>query len=235
VPGRHHRRCVRQPERRAGFLTGIEEDSARAMTYQADLGSCQVCDMIAREAYSSAGGVVQRIARKLGVAILSGSVYPGADSTEHYAEPRAGIRIARALEQAAAQVTRDYIRRAREAGRGWQEIGAALGAGGRAWREGVGVGEAAFRIAVGYNPGPPGPAVFQWSCPGCGLLVSDQGPGSGRPGHSLRSGFATEGYAQGTPELAVMRHGRWRSSSVMLGYVEEGGLWNDNAAARLGL
>jgi site-specific recombinase XerD len=54
-------------------------------------------------------------------------------------------------------------------------------------------------------------------------------------GHSLRAGFATEGYAQGTPELAVMRHGRWRSASVMRGYVEEGGLWNDNAAARLGL
>lgn len=54
-------------------------------------------------------------------------------------------------------------------------------------------------------------------------------------GHSLRAGFATEGYAQGTPELAVMRHGRWRSARVMRGYVEEGGLWNDNAAARLGL
>jgi site-specific recombinase XerC len=28
-------------------------------------------------------------------------------------------------------------------------------------------------------------------------------------GHSLRAGFATEAYAQGTPELAIMRHGRW--------------------------
>ena len=54
-------------------------------------------------------------------------------------------------------------------------------------------------------------------------------------GHSLRSGFAIEGYAQGTPELAIMRHGRWRSAAVMRGYVEEGGIWNDNAAARLGL
>ena len=54
-------------------------------------------------------------------------------------------------------------------------------------------------------------------------------------GHSLRAGFATEGYAQGTPELAIMRHGRWRSASVMRGYVEEGSIWNDNAAARLGL
>jgi hypothetical protein len=54
-------------------------------------------------------------------------------------------------------------------------------------------------------------------------------------GHSLRAGFATEAYAQGTPELAIMRHGRWRSASVMCGYVEQGGVWNDNAAQRLGL
>jgi integrase len=54
-------------------------------------------------------------------------------------------------------------------------------------------------------------------------------------GHSLRSGFATEGYAQGTPELAIMRHGRWKSAGVMRGYVQEGTIWTDNAAARLGL
>jgi site-specific recombinase XerD len=54
-------------------------------------------------------------------------------------------------------------------------------------------------------------------------------------GHSLRAGFATEAYAQGVPELAIMRHGRWRSAATMRGYVEEGSLWNDNAAARLGL
>ena len=40
-------------------------------------------------------------------------------------------------------------------------------------------------------------------------------------GHSLRSGFATEAYSQGTSELAIMRHGRWKSASVMRGYVQE--------------
>jgi integrase len=54
-------------------------------------------------------------------------------------------------------------------------------------------------------------------------------------GHSLRAGFATEAYAQGVPELAIMRHGRWRSAAAMRGYIEEGSLWTDNAAARLGL
>jgi integrase len=54
-------------------------------------------------------------------------------------------------------------------------------------------------------------------------------------GHSLRSGFATEAYSQGTSELAIMRHSRWKSASVMRGYVQEGTIWSDNAAARLGL
>ena len=43
-------------------------------------------------------------------------------------------------------------------------------------------------------------------------------------GHSLRAGFATEAYAHGTPELTITRHGRWRSTSVMRGYVEQGGV-----------
>jgi hypothetical protein len=38
-------------------------------------------------------------------------------------------------------------------------------------------------------------------------------------GHSLRSGFATEAYAQRTPELAIIRQGRWKSAGVMCGYV----------------
>jgi len=54
-------------------------------------------------------------------------------------------------------------------------------------------------------------------------------------GHSLRSGFATEGYTQGIPELAIMRHGRWKSATVMRGYVDEGSIWADNAASLLGL
>jgi hypothetical protein len=36
-------------------------------------------------------------------------------------------------------------------------------------------------------------------------------------------------------ELAIMRHGRWRSATTMRGYVEEGSLLNENAAAKLGL
>ena len=50
-------------------------------------------------------------------------------------------------------------------------------------------------------------------------------------GHSLPVGFATEGYRQGVPEVAIMRHGGWRSQSSMRGYIQEGSLWHDNAAS----
>jgi integrase len=54
-------------------------------------------------------------------------------------------------------------------------------------------------------------------------------------GHSLRAGFATEAFGQGVPEFSVMRHGRWKSSTSMRGYIREGSLFRDNAAAKLGL
>jgi hypothetical protein len=54
-------------------------------------------------------------------------------------------------------------------------------------------------------------------------------------GNSLRSAFATEGYAEGTPELAIMHHGRWKSTNVVRGYVQEGTVRSYDAAARLGL
>ena len=41
-------------------------------------------------------------------------------------------------------------------------------------------------------------------------------------GHSLRRGFATEAYARGNPEIEIMRHGRWRATSTMRGYLDEG-------------
>lgn len=54
-------------------------------------------------------------------------------------------------------------------------------------------------------------------------------------GHSTRRGFATEAYAHGVPEPAVMRQGRWKSRTTMDRYRQDGTVWDDNAAARLGL
>jgi integrase len=54
-------------------------------------------------------------------------------------------------------------------------------------------------------------------------------------GHSLRAGFATTAARAGVPEAEIMRQTRHRSVAVMRGYVRRGGLFLDNAAARVGL
>jgi site-specific recombinase XerD len=54
-------------------------------------------------------------------------------------------------------------------------------------------------------------------------------------GHSLRRGFATTAYRAGTAEIALMRHGRWRSTAAMRGYIDEGTVWTDNPSRTLGL
>ena len=54
--------------------------------------------------------------------------------------------------------------------------------------------------------------------------------------HSLRRGLATEAIANGVPEHAVMRHGRWRSTSTMRGYVDDAERFADtNPSRHLGL
>jgi site-specific recombinase XerD len=71
------------------------------------------------------------------------------------------------------------------------------------------------------------------------LIVSARATAAGLPGHwaghSLRRGFATTAYRRGTPEIALMRHGRWRSTSAMRGYIDEGAVWVDNPTHVLGL
>jgi len=54
-------------------------------------------------------------------------------------------------------------------------------------------------------------------------------------GHSLRSGFATTAARNGASEAAIMRQTGHRSLSVLRGYIRTGGLFNDTAAAKLGL
>ena len=106
----------------------------------------------------------------------------------------------------------------------------------RAWREASGItGGAAFRAVTRHGHLSTSRLSDRAVADMIKRRAQRAGVAGDFAGHSLRAGFATEAYAQGTPELAIMRHGRWRSTSVMRGYVEEGGVWNDNAAHRLGL
>ena len=54
-------------------------------------------------------------------------------------------------------------------------------------------------------------------------------------GHSLRSGMATSAAAGGAPERAIMRQGRWTSRAMVDRYVRHGTLWQECAAAYMGL
>lgn len=54
-------------------------------------------------------------------------------------------------------------------------------------------------------------------------------------GHSLRSGMATAAAAGGAPERAIMRQGRWRNRAMVDRYVRHGTIWQECAAAYMGL
>jgi site-specific recombinase XerD len=54
-------------------------------------------------------------------------------------------------------------------------------------------------------------------------------------GHSLRSGMATSAAAGGAPERAIMRQGRWSSRAMVDRYVRHGTIWQECAAAYMGL
>lgn len=51
--------------------------------------------------------------------------------------------------------------------------------------------------------------------------------------HSMRRGFATSARQKGATLASIMRHGRWRSERTVLGYIEEGRRFEDNAAGFL--
>jgi integrase len=54
-------------------------------------------------------------------------------------------------------------------------------------------------------------------------------------GHSLRSGFCTAAAKAGVPEYQIARQSGHRSMQVLRGYVQSGGIFNDNAVSKLGL
>jgi site-specific recombinase XerD len=66
------------------------------------------------------------------------------------------------------------------------------------------------------------------------IAVECQLPHAGKiSGHSLRRGFATETSKKGAPFVAIMRHGRWKHEKTVLGYIEEGQRFLENAASHL--
>ncbi len=119
-----------------------------------------------------------RLARERGSDIVTRPMFWGdKEPTVRDVEPLAGARAARDLEAAAKGTARDYIRQAREAGHGWDQIGHALGLGPGAGREGATAADAAYTYAAGRpdTEAPWQPRSFGWTCRSCDRHVSDRG------------------------------------------------------------
>ncbi len=52
-------------------------------------------------------------------------------------------------------------------------------------------------------------------------------------GHSLRRGFASEASRSNVPFASIKRQGRWRSDSTVMGYIDEGKRFDQNAAGMM--
>src|SRR6185437_12948774 len=70
---------------------------------------------------------IRDLARDRGTETITRPNFPGSRLTVHDLEPLTGARAARDIELTARHAARDYIRQAREAGHGWDQIGHALG------------------------------------------------------------------------------------------------------------
>jgi hypothetical protein len=131
-----------------------------------------------------------RLARDTGAQIVTRPVFRGeSEPTVRDVEPLAGACAAHDLELAARGLVRDYIRQAREAGHGWDQIGHALGldasAHGQATRA-----EEAYTYATGARESEPPwePRYFGWTCRSCDKSITDrgliQGPADDELGHA---------------------------------------------------
>lgn len=103
----------------------------------------------------------------------NGRTWPGVNTIDP--EPIAQIEAARAIEQAARDLIRDFIRLARQAGRTWYEIGNALDLHYQAVAAKVSIAEVAYDYAL-QNQASSGMRTFIWNCPACSRLVTDQSP-----------------------------------------------------------
>ncbi len=109
-----------------------------------------------------------------------------------------GLVAARAIEQQARKVLRDYCRDAREAGMGWRKIGGLLGLQRQADKEGITTAQAAYDLAA-----PPDShwaqtysQTFRWTCRTCGHDIDDEGP-------EIWPGDFRRGHAKGCQRLAA--------------------------------
>jgi len=164
------------------------------MTTLAGTAAPQAIVALAAQAARAAAAAIEDIARQAGTSIIR---RPGAFA---YPEsPAAALPIVSRFEHATRAASAAQVRRAREAGLSWHEVGALMGFGELAGHGARTVAE----MAVGYAARPPQKngwsdpcPAFRWECPGFRQAVADYGPVAS-PARSQR------GHADGCERLAA--------------------------------
>ena len=163
------------------------------------------------EARETARREAFRLARDTGAPIVQRPMYSrDNEPSVRDVEPLAGARAARDLETAAEGTARDYIRQAREAGHGWDQIGDALGLtpGRDPGHEGATAADAAYTYAAGRpdTEAPWRPRSFTWTCRSCDQPITDrgliQGPADDELGHAHECSRLAEAIAAWDAEAA---------------------------------
>ena len=120
------------------------------------------------------------LARDRGAEFITRPMFPDSDLTVRDLEPLDGARAARDVELGARHAAHDYIRQAREAGHGWDQIGHALGVAPNADADqaGLTVAEAAYSYAAGspyLDTAVRYGRSFVWRYRSCDQAISDRG------------------------------------------------------------
>jgi hypothetical protein len=144
--------------------------------------------------------VAEAVGRTVAHLRSTASTVPGMNTVDP--EPIAEIEAAHAIEKAAHALIRDLIRRAREAGRTWYEIGNGLDLHWDAVVAKESIADVAYDYALRLQA-ERGMGTHTWTCPACRELITDQSPFCGELS-AQEEGHAVD-CARWTGELAEWR------------------------------
>lgn len=134
------------------------------------------------EGRSAIRSAILRMARAAGAQLHERPIWRDSSSTVQEPDPAAGIRFALMLRGAADNEVGQYIRRAREAGLNWRQVGEILNPALWAAQDDADLAAMAFEYVTGAAHRSPYETLsFGWDCAACGRTVSDRGPYEAHP------------------------------------------------------
>lgn len=155
-------------------------------------------DAARQEGRRAIGAAILRMAQAAGEQLHERPSRPGGSFMIPEPGPAAGIRYALMLRGAADFEVGQYIRRAREAGLTWRQVGEILNPALWAAEDGADLAVMAFEHATGAAHAEPFATLsLGWDCAACGRIVSDRGPYENHPLDN------EHGHAEGCERLAA--------------------------------